>query len=154
MRVRIFEIETGYKDKVFESGALLENYEEACEWITSLGIDYRPTRFNNYIEDTKLLFHKEAKSVKEYSSDHDFKEVAKRYLNANREINELLRIFNALKKIEDNDSFIVQLKKWLQVRQVESLIKKTSRETSLSNLMLQADLYLLDMKLYSVVRPT
>ena len=107
----MFEVEIEYKDGVFESASMLEEYEAACEWINSLGIDYRPTRFKKYIEDTKLLFHEEAKSVKEYPSDQDFKEVAKRYLNASREIQELLRIVNALKKIEDNDSFIDQLKK-------------------------------------------
>jgi len=107
----MIEIETDYKDKIFESGELLKEYEAACEWVSSLGIDYRPTRFKSYLDDTKLLFHEAAKGVDEYSTDEEFEEVARRYLNANREINELLRIANALKRIGDNYSFLEQLKK-------------------------------------------
>lgn len=107
----MFGIETEYRDKIFESGEILQEYESACDWISSLGIDYRPTRFKSYLDDTKLLFHENAKGVDEYSTDAELKKVAKRYLNANREIHELLRIVNALKRVEDNDSFLDKLRK-------------------------------------------
>ncbi|NVK72080.1 MAG: hypothetical protein HWE24_01265 [Oceanospirillaceae bacterium] len=105
------EIETEYKDKIYESGELLKDYESACEWISSLGIDYRPTRFKSYLDDTKLLFNENAKGVDEYSTVDELKDVVRRYLNASREIHELLRIVNALKRVEDNDSFLDQLRK-------------------------------------------
>ena len=89
----------------------IKKYNEACCWLQDLGIDFRPTRFKNYIEQSQLIFGKNAKDIDQYKSDIEFREAVDAFLNANREIHELLRIVEGLRKIENEQEFIEQLRK-------------------------------------------
>jgi|GEM_PF-3235489 hypothetical protein len=97
-----------YADQVLEGKKLLEDYQKACDWLDKLGIEFRRTRFATYLQDRKLLFDAKAKSVSDYT-DEEFKTVTKRFLEASREMHELVRVKATLSSV-DSDSFISQLR--------------------------------------------
>lgn len=102
-----------YADQVLEGKKLLEDYQKACDWLDKLGIEFRRTRFATYLQDRKLLFDAKAKSVSDYT-DEEFKTVTKRFLEASREMHELVRVKATLSSV-DSDSFISQLRNMSKV---------------------------------------
>ena len=89
---------------------LKKDYFEACEWINSLGLNYRPTRFAAYKKDFELFFNPDNED--KINLDEDLLADLHTYMNASLEAVELIRIRNAFKE-DNHKDFINILKKTL-----------------------------------------
>lgn len=80
-------IDPGSDKHIVESRLIENEYKDACQWISDLGIEYKRTRFGNYEKD----FDEFIKAGGTGSA----KESVKTFFNAHLEANELIRIKNA-----------------------------------------------------------
>lgn len=92
-------IDPGSEKFITESKDLESAYGEACEWISSLGIDYKKTRFGAYEKDLVEFIKNGGKGTAE--------EKVRTFFNAHLEANELIRIkssFDSLGSDQDLDT--------------------------------------------------
>jgi hypothetical protein len=92
-------IDPGYDKFIIDAEKLKEEYQFACEWISSYGIDYEKTRFGDYERDFLEFLNKKGKV--------EAKESLRMFFNAHLEANELIRIKNVFDKhneLVDHDS--------------------------------------------------
>ncbi len=87
-------IDPGVEKFFVESKQLEKEYLEACEWISSFGIDYRITRFGNYEKDVEEFI----KGNRNVSA----KENVKTFMNARLEASELIRIKKTFESFESS----------------------------------------------------
>ncbi|MCL6272290.1 hypothetical protein M3P05_20450 [Sansalvadorimonas sp. 2012CJ34-2] len=95
-------IDDGCERYIAHSKDVEKSYIEACEWISSLGIDYKKTRFGEYERDVENFIKNKGKTPAEES--------IKIFNNAQMEASELIR----LKETFDNfstDEIIDSIKK-------------------------------------------
>jgi len=80
-------IEPGCDKYIIDSDELEKQYNEACDWISNLGFEYRKNRFGIYKQDIeKFLNNGKVESPSEE---------LKRFFNAHLEANELIRLKNS-----------------------------------------------------------
>lgn len=79
-------IDPGSEKYIVESRILEEEYKDACQWISDLGIEFRRTRFGDYEKDFDEFIKGGGKG--------DAKESVKSFFNAQLEANDLIRVKN------------------------------------------------------------
>jgi len=95
-------IDPGVEKFIAESKELENAYSEACEWISSLGITYKKTRFGAYEKDVGDFLTKRSNETSEES--------VKIFMNAHMEAHELIRIKKAFESL-DSENYLETIKK-------------------------------------------
>ena len=99
-------IDPGAEKFIENSKEVERSYIEACEWIQSLGIDYKKTRFGIYEKDMEAF----VAGKDQVEGDEDSKERIREFLNANMEAVELIRIKTAFEE-SDTGQLLENIKK-------------------------------------------
>ena len=81
-------IDHGCEKHILEARLLEEQYKEACQWISDLGIEYKRTRFGDYERDFEEFIRA--------GKTEDSEERLKVFFNAQLEAIELIRVKNTL----------------------------------------------------------
>lgn len=87
---------------IAESKELDKKFIEACEWLTTFGIDYKKTRFG--------LYEKDIKDFVEGKEPQNAKESLKTFMNADLEATELVRLKTTFESF-DNTQLSKSIKK-------------------------------------------
>lgn len=108
-------IDPGVEKFIAESKELENAYIEACEWISSLGITYKKTRFGTYEKDVEnFLGNRDTETAEES---------VKIFMNAHMEANELIRVKKAFESL-DSESFLETIKKSISGQRFRNVNKE------------------------------
>ncbi|ATV43310.1 hypothetical protein [Pectobacterium brasiliense] len=102
---------------------LLGKYKDVCTWFTGLGFNYAVTRYGVYLKNIqKINEWSKGNNIFCNVKDEELVNFMKMILNSHIEANEIIRVYNDIKKLNNNE-YIEQIKKVISGHELRATVE-------------------------------